>query len=70
MIVIGTSAVVQPAASLPLIARRNGARLIKINPDETPLSDAADEMLRGPARLLTRRQAAIELPAWWRLLHV
>ena len=66
------------AASLPLIARRNGARLIEINPDETPLSDTADEVLRGPARLLTRLpaqrqaggQAAFQLPAWWRLQNV
>ena len=59
MIVIGTSAVVQPAASLPLLAKRNGARLIEINPDETPLSAYADEVLRGPA--------AVELPRWWAL---
>ena len=57
MIVIGTSAIVQPAASLPLIAKRNGARLVEINPDETPLSVYADEVLRGPA--------AVELPQWW-----
>jgi len=50
------------AASLPLIARRNGARLIEVNPDETPLSDTADEVLCGPA--------AIELPMWWRLQNV
>jgi len=59
MIVIGTSALVQPAASLPLLAKRNDARLIEINPDETPLSDYADEVLRGPA--------AVELPRWWAL---
>jgi NAD-dependent deacetylase len=59
MIVIGTSAIVQPAASLPLLAKRNGARLIEINPDETPLSDYADEVLRGPA--------AVKLPRWWAL---
>jgi len=59
MIVIGTSAAVQPAASLPLLAKRNGARLIEINPDETPLSADADEVLRGPA--------AVELPRWWAL---
>jgi len=58
------------AASLPLIARRNGARLIEVNPDETPLSDTADEVLCGPARLLTCGQAAVELPAWWRLQNV
>ena len=59
MIAIGTSAIVQPAASLPVLAKRNGARLIEINPDETPLSAHADEVLRGPA--------AVELPRWWAL---
>jgi len=39
---IGTSALVQPAASLPLLARRHGASLIEINPEETPLSEFAD----------------------------
>ncbi|HLF26198.1 MAG TPA: NAD-dependent deacylase [Anaerolineae bacterium] len=58
LIVIGASAVVQPAASLALVAKQNGARLIEINPDETPLSAYADEILRGPA--------AIELPRWWK----
>lgn len=31
MLLIGTSAVVYPAASLPLIAKRNGAKVIEIN---------------------------------------
>jgi NAD-dependent deacetylase len=39
---IGTSALVHPAASLPLIAKRRGATLIEINPERTPLSDYAD----------------------------
>ncbi|MEN8142605.1 MAG: NAD-dependent deacylase [Thermodesulfobacteriota bacterium] len=33
MLVIGTSATVQPAASLPVIAMDHGARLIEINPE-------------------------------------
>ena len=33
MLVIGTSATVQPAASLPIIASEHGARLIEINPE-------------------------------------
>jgi NAD-dependent deacetylase len=33
MLLIGTSAVVQPAANLPLIARQNGAKVIEINPE-------------------------------------
>ncbi len=57
MLVIGTSAVVHPAATLPLVALRNGARLVEVNPNETPLSEHAHENLRGPA--------AQVLPAWW-----
>ena len=47
--VIGTSALVQPAASLPWIAKQNGARLVEINPFPTPLSDYADQVIRGKA---------------------
>jgi len=46
---IGTSAVVQPAASLAALAQRRGARLVEINPERTPLSHAADDVLTGPA---------------------
>ncbi len=49
MIVAGTSAVVQPAASLPLIVKRKGGAVIEINPDETPLSNIADVVLRMKA---------------------
>ena len=48
-LVIGTSAVVYPAASLAPLARSSGARVIEINPDETPLSAAVDATLRGPS---------------------
>ncbi len=37
-LVIGTSAVVEPAASLALLAKEQGAYLIEINPEPTPLS--------------------------------
>ena len=46
IIVAGTSAVVQPAASLPLIVKRRGGVIIEINPDETPLTAVADYSLR------------------------
>jgi len=46
---IGTSAVVYPAASLPEIARRNGAYLVEINIEETPMSSLADEVILAPA---------------------
>lgn len=42
MMVVGTSAVVQPAASLATWAKSNGAMVIEVNPDATPLSDSAD----------------------------
>lgn len=46
---VGTSAVVQPAASLPIIAKRAGAYVIEINPEETALSIVADCWLPGKA---------------------
>ncbi len=45
----GTSTVVEPAASLPLVAKRAGAFLIEINPAQTPLSPHCDAALLGPA---------------------
>lgn len=49
MFVVGTSAVVQPAASLPLSAAHAGATLVEINPQTTPLSDFVDYSFRGKA---------------------
>lgn len=48
-LVVGTSAVVYPAASLAPLAQRHGARIIEINMEETPLSGAAELSLRGPS---------------------
>lgn len=39
---IGTSALVHPAASIPLLAKQRGATLVEINPEPTPLSAIAD----------------------------
>jgi NAD-dependent deacetylase len=39
---IGTSATVQPAALLPLIARQAGALLVEVNPEPTSLSPLTD----------------------------
>ncbi|MFQ5864581.1 MAG: NAD-dependent deacylase [bacterium] len=44
---IGTSAVVQPAASLPLIAKENGGFAIEINSERTPISSIVDEVILG-----------------------
>jgi len=44
---IGTSGLVEPAASLPYMAKGNGAYIVEINPEETPLSAIVDESIRG-----------------------
>ncbi len=41
-LVIGTSSLVEPAASLGRIAKESGALLIEVNPEVTPLSKYAD----------------------------
>jgi NAD-dependent deacetylase len=46
---IGTSAVVHPAASLPLIAKRNGAYVVEVNIKPTEISHLIDESLMGKA---------------------
>ena len=49
MLVVGTSAVVQPAASMPLLAKQAGARVIEVNPDATPITPFVDLHLEGKA---------------------
>ncbi len=44
---IGTSAVVYPAAQYPIEAAQRGVPLIEVNPEPTPLSRLATEVLRG-----------------------
>jgi NAD-dependent deacetylase len=48
-LVVGTSGIVYPAADLPVAARRAGAFLIEVNPEETPLSEICHATLRGSA---------------------
>lgn len=52
MLIIGTSATVQPAASLPALALHSGAVLIEVNPMTTAVSEVAEIVLRGPAGLI------------------
>jgi NAD-dependent deacetylase len=52
---IGTSALVQPAASLPMLALEQGAYVVEINPGRTPFS--------GQASLSICRNAGSALPA-------
>ena len=41
VLVVGTSGIVEPAASLPYYALRAGAYVVEVNPEPTPLSDHA-----------------------------
>ncbi len=61
MLVVGTSALVQPAASLPLLAKQNGAVLVEVNPQATPISEYAELRLRQPA--------AQAVPQLWEVWH-
>ncbi len=67
MLVIGTSATVQPAASMPLIARDNGAVIIEINPEPTGLSSRISDLtlLGNAGRIVPQLVSAIRrrLPA-------
>jgi NAD-dependent deacetylase len=45
---IGSSLVVYPAAALPEIALRNGARLVIMNAEPTPYDDLAEAVVREP----------------------
>jgi NAD-dependent deacetylase len=49
MIIVGTSLIVSPANSLPLYAKQNGATLIEVNPDPTPMSEHMDISVRDTA---------------------
>jgi len=49
MLVVGTSAVVQPAASLPIMAKEHGASVIEVNLEPPPITPLADQSLLGPA---------------------
>ncbi|MGE5353943.1 MAG: SIR2 family NAD-dependent protein deacylase [Acidobacteriota bacterium] len=49
MFAVGTSAVVYPAARIPLLAKRLGAYLVEVNLEETELSSLANYVLLGKA---------------------
>jgi NAD-dependent deacetylase len=52
---IGTSGLVEPAASLPLAALEAGAIVIEVNPQSTPLTTRATVSLRGAAGTILPR---------------
>lgn len=49
MLVVGTSSLVQPAASLSAFAAHNGAKVVEINPEATPLTHSADLVIAEKA---------------------
>jgi NAD-dependent deacetylase len=62
MLVIGTSGLVEPAASLPRTAKVHGATVIEINPDESMLTRLVDLKLTGASGVI--------LPQILEALHV
>ena len=48
ILVIGTSATVYPAAGFPREVLSSGGNIIEINPEDTPISQAATESIKGP----------------------
>ena len=48
-VVVGSSLTVEPAASLPRVAHRNGASVVIVNLDATPMDDDADVVAYGRA---------------------
>jgi NAD-dependent deacetylase len=61
MLVIGTSAMVQPAVTMPVIAKDNGAVIIEINPKPTPLTSYIGglSLLGGASGIIPRLLTAI-----------
>lgn len=50
VLVVGTSAVVYPAASIPIMAKEEGAKVIEINMEPTPLTgQVSDYLISGSA---------------------
>jgi NAD-dependent deacetylase len=62
-VAVGSSLVVQPAASLPVKASRRGATLVIVNREPTPLDGLADVVLHGEAGALLPALVAAALRA-------
>lgn len=67
VLVVGTSGVVQPAASIPYIAKQSGAFVVEINPAPTPVTQIADCVISKPSAevlpdILSRLQSHSHVP--------
>ncbi len=61
IIVVGTSALVHPAASFPLVVKQRDGRLVEVNIEETPLTPSVDVHLKGKAgELLPKLDALLK----------
>jgi NAD-dependent deacetylase len=58
MLVVGTSGVVEPAASFARWAASSGSRVLEVNLEPTPITEFADVSLLGPAGILLPRLVA------------
>jgi NAD-dependent deacetylase len=54
MLVVGSSLEVMPAADLPLVAKKNGAKIIIVNGSSTPID--------GQATIVLREDVTVALP--------
>jgi NAD-dependent deacetylase len=58
LIIVGTSATVSPANTIPGSAKSRGAKIIEINKERTHLTDSVSDLfLRGSAGDITERLA-------------
>lgn len=60
---VGTSSLVEPAASLPRLARSLGRTVVQINPDPTAHDAVADFILRGKSGEVLPRLLDAALPS-------
>jgi NAD-dependent deacetylase len=62
LLAVGTSLGVYPAASLPEIAKKSGARIVSIDSEKTGWDDLCDYKVNGPAgKILPRIVQAVKI---------
>jgi NAD-dependent deacetylase len=59
-LVVGTSGIVHPAASLPLLTRESGGVVVEVNTEPTPLTEVAVSSIRGQAGQILPRLLTVE----------
>jgi NAD-dependent deacetylase len=64
MLVVGSSLVVKPAATLPMIARSTGAHLAVINAEPTPIDHFAAVAIQARAGAILQRLIEVVAGSW------